>query len=226
MAYRVGIAGAEALNWAKLKAKILKSFRVSRGISSLLSLGEPLDEVTRMEMESVLGYELKDVRVHQTKQSGELASGLEAEAFTIGADIFTGEGKLNAPTRENRGLLTHELTHVIQQIHPRPVPRGFDNVGWENLRTPGGKGLSQIADHAELPRPALQLAPISPLQSGGTSAAEAMETAAQTVEQAVSSEEEGPSGGQTPTVDAEEIAEIVYRLMQQELLLERDRVRR
>jgi len=226
MTYRVGIAGAEALNWAKLKAKILKSFRVSRGLSGLLSRGEALDEMTRMEMESALGYELRDVRVHQTKQAGELARELQAEAFTIGADIFTAEGKLNAPTRENRGLLAHELTHVIQQIHPSPIPRSFDNSNTESVRAPGGKGLSRIAGNAGPPHTALQLAPIGAFQSGGSLVAGEMEAAAQTAEQAVRREERDLTRDRTPAVDAEEIAEIVYRLMQQELLLEGDRVRR
>jgi len=226
MAYRVGIAGADALNWAKLKSKILESFRVSRGLSSLLSRGEALDEMTRMEMESTLGYELRNVRIHQTKQAAELARELQAEAFTIGADIFTGEGKLNAPTRENRGLLAHELTHVIQQTHPSPIPRSFDNLNSESVWASGGKGLSKIAGNAGLPHAALQLAPIGSFQSGGSSAAGEMEAAAQTAEQAVRREEEDNARDRTPAVDAEEIAGIVYRLMQQELLLERDRVRR
>lgn len=226
MAYMLGIAGADALNWAKLKAKLFKSFRVSGGLSSLLSRGEALDEMTRMEMESTLGYDLKDVRIHETKQAGELARELQAEAFTIGADIFTTEGKLNTPTGENRGLLAHELTHVIQQTHPKPVLRSSDNEGLEGLRIPGGKGWSEIAGNAEPPYPSLQLAPIGPSQSGGSSTTEEMEEAAQTAEQAVSREEEGSNRIQTPAVDAEEIAEIVYRLMQQELLIERDRVRR
>ena len=226
MAYMVSTAGADALNWAKLKAKIFRSLRVGGGLSSLLSRGEALDEMTRMEMESAFGYELKDVRIHQTKQAGELASELQAEAFTIGADIFTTEGRFNLPTRENRGLLVHELTHVIQQTHPSPIPRSSDNVGSESLRAHGGKGLSEIAGNAGLPHAALQLAPIGPFQSGGSSITEGMEAAAQTAEQAVSREEENLTRDQTPAVDAEEIAEIVYRLMQQELLLEGDRVRR
>jgi hypothetical protein len=226
MAYRVGIAGAEALNWAKLKAKILKSFRVSRGFSSLSSRGEALDEMTRMEMESALGYELRDVRVHQTKQAGELARELQAEAFTIGADIFTAEGKLNAPTRENMGLLAHELTHVIQQTHPLPIPHSSDILGSESLRASGGRGSSKIAGNAELPHPALQLAPIGPFQSGVSSITGEMEAAAQAAEQAVRREEQNLTRDRAPAVDAEEIAEIVYRLMQQELSLQGDRVRR
>jgi len=180
MAYTVGIAGADALNWAKVKMKFFEFSRVGGWLSSLLSRGEALDEMTRMEMESAFGYDLKDVRIHETKQAGELARELQAEAFTIGADIFTTEGKLNTPTRENRGLLAHELTHVIQQTYPRPVIRSSDNVGFESLRIHGGKGLSNIAGNAELPQPALQLAPISPFQSGGSSTTEAMEAVAQT----------------------------------------------
>lgn len=226
MAYMAGTAGVDALNWAKLKTKLYEFFRVGEWLSRLLSRGEALDEMTRMEMESAFGYDLKDVRIHETKQAGELARGLAAEAFTIGADIFTAEGKLNTLTRENRGLLAHELTHVIQQTHPRPVSHSSDNISLDSHWTPGEKGLSKIVSHAELPHPVLQLAPIGPFQSWGSSITEAMEAVAQTAEQAVRREGEALTGSQTPVVDAEEIAEIVYRLMQQELLLERDRVRR
>lgn len=226
MGYIVGTAGVDALNWAKLKKKLFEFLRVDGVVSSLLSQGEALDEMTRTEMESAFGYELKDVRIHETKQAGELARGLEAEAFTIGASVFTAEGKLKTPIRESRGLLAHELTHVIQQTHPRPVLRPSDNVSLESPRMPGGNGLSKIAGHVELPGPRLQLAPIGPFQGGGSSIAEAMETAAQTAEQAISGEERDLARRQTPAADAEEIADIVYRLMQQDLWLERDRVRR
>jgi len=226
MTYMVGTTGVDALNWAKLKTKLYEFFRVGVGLSSLLSRGEDLDEMTRIKMESAFGYDLKDVRTHETKQAGELARELQAEAFTIGADIFTTEGKLNTLTGENRGLLAHELTHVIQQTHPRPVLHSSDNVSLESLWIPGGKWASKTVGNNGLPHPTLQLAPISPFQSGGSSNAEAMEAVAQTAEQAVRREEEELSKSQPPAVDAEEIAEIVYRLMQQELLLERDRVRR
>lgn len=226
MGYIVGTGGVDALNWAMLKKKLFEFFRVDGVVSGLLTRGEALDEMTRTEMESALGYELKDVRIHETKQAGELARWLEAEAFTAGADVFTAEGKLKTPIRESRGLLVHELTHVIQQTHPRPVLRPSDNVGRESPRTPGGSRLSRIAGNAEPPGPELQLAPIGAFQAGGSSVAEAMETMARTVEQAASREERDLNRSQGPTAGAKEIADIVYRLMQQELLLERDRARR
>ena len=86
--------------------------------------------------------------------------------------------------------------------------------------------MSKIAGNGAPPHAAMQFAPIGAFQSGVSSTAGEMEAAAQTVEQAVRRKEEDLTREQTPAVDAEEIAEIVYRFMQQELLLGGDRVRR
>lgn len=88
--------------------------------------GSPLDETTRSGMESLLGHELKDIRIHDSHQAGELARRLGSEAFTVGRHIYGPPSKLTSETREGMGLLAHEATHVIQQTRPeksQPVCR-------------------------------------------------------------------------------------------------------
>jgi Domain of unknown function (DUF4157) len=49
--------------------------------------------------------------VHTGADSQQLNRSLGAKAFTTGSDIFFGEGASPA----DKGLLAHELTHVVQQ---------------------------------------------------------------------------------------------------------------
>ncbi|MBL7208500.1 MAG: DUF4157 domain-containing protein [Dehalococcoidia bacterium] len=229
MTYTVGTAGLYALAWAKLKTKLFDILRVVAGSKDLLDSEEALDETTRSEMESTFGYDLRDVRVHRTKQAGELARRLQAEAFTIGADIFAGEGKMETETGEGKGLLVHELTHVIQQTHPQPVVPGYEIAKLELFPVSGVPQLSiRPGYHGQTAVPAPQLATSNALPTAGRSALETMETMAETAEQDVRRWTEGieERWAATPSVDAEEIAERVYQMMERELLLEKDRIGR
>jgi len=90
--------------------------------SVLRSPGRPLDPSTRQFMESRFGHDFGRVRVHTDAQSAEAATAVNARAFTVANDIvFRGEDY--APeTATGRGLLAHELTHVIQQSTNRDRP--------------------------------------------------------------------------------------------------------
>jgi hypothetical protein len=66
-------------------------------------------------MEAHFGADLSGVRVHSDGEAGSLNRELDAQAFTVGSDIFFDEGKFNPTSSEGQGLLAHELTHVGQQ---------------------------------------------------------------------------------------------------------------
>jgi len=53
--------------------------------------------------------------VHSNAESAKSARALNAHAYTIGSDIVFGEGQYAPETNEGRQLLSHELTHVVQQ---------------------------------------------------------------------------------------------------------------
>jgi hypothetical protein len=200
MSSTAGVAGQNALAWAKLKMEFLKLFQFSDKSEGIIDVEQTLDESTRHEMEHALGYDFRDVRVHMTRQAGELAQRLDAEAFTIGSDIFAAEGRFNPTTREGRGLLIHELTHVAQQTHPQPV------------------------DLPHVPSP--QFAQRTSSSAGDSTQAAVMETEAVNAEQASNRTTEGAGDQQAAAIDTAELADHVYRLMQRELLLEKDRTRR
>lgn len=77
--------------------------------------GSPLPEDTRQQMEGHFGADLGGVRVHTDGEAAALNRELNAQAFTVGGDIFFAEGKYNPSTSEGQGLLAHELAHVGQQ---------------------------------------------------------------------------------------------------------------
>lgn len=227
MSSTAGITGQKALAWAKLKMELLKLFHCGDKAAGTTDPEQTLDETSRAEMERLLGYDLRDVRIHMTKQAGELARQLDAEAFTIGSDIFAAEGKLNPETSEGRGLLIHELTHMIQQTHPQPVNHHAGQREQQEWQLYSAQGLSSAAEHIEMPHvPPTQFAPITPSSDGDSTREAAMEAEAVRAEQAMRLTKDKTNKEQTVVIDTNELALRVYHLMQRELLLEKDRTRR
>ncbi|MFD8823076.1 DUF4157 domain-containing protein [Streptomyces sp. NPDC059605] len=81
--------------------------------------GRPLDDGTRSEMETRLGADFSDVRIHVGAAAQVSAAEIGARAYTAGNHVVIGEGGADKHT------LAHELTHVIQQ-RTGPVT-GSDN---------------------------------------------------------------------------------------------------
>jgi Domain of unknown function (DUF4157) len=77
--------------------------------------GRPLDPATGAELGSALGADLGHVRVHTDVAADRLSRSLNAEAFTVGSDMFFRASRFQPTTTAGRRLLAHELTHVIQQ---------------------------------------------------------------------------------------------------------------
>lgn len=80
-----------------------------------LSSGQPLDATTRRFMESRFGHDFSHVRVYADPLAADAASALSARAFTVNADITFGAGEYAPQSESGRRLLSHELTHVLQQ---------------------------------------------------------------------------------------------------------------
>ncbi|MBI5876487.1 MAG: DUF4157 domain-containing protein [Chloroflexi bacterium] len=78
--------------------------------------GQALPDTARAPMESQFDADLSDVRVHTDGEAKTLNRELDAQAFTVGKDIFFSEGKYNPTSSDGMGLLAHEMTHVGQQV--------------------------------------------------------------------------------------------------------------
>jgi len=81
----------------------------------LSSPGQSLDAGTRAFMEPRFGHDFSGVRVHTDRRAAESARAVNALAYTVGRDVVFGTGQYAPGTSEGRGLLAHELTHVVQQ---------------------------------------------------------------------------------------------------------------
>jgi hypothetical protein len=78
-------------------------------------LGSPLDSRTRALMESRLGHDFGDVRIHTGHKADLSARSINAQAYTAGTDVVFRSGQYAPDTATGLHTLAHELTHVIQQ---------------------------------------------------------------------------------------------------------------
>ncbi len=91
--------------------------------------GSPLEPDVRSFMESRLGQDFSDVRVHTGPRADESARAVNAHAYTVGTDVVFRSGGYEPESDGGRRTLAHELTHVVQQrsgpVAGSPAPGGI-----------------------------------------------------------------------------------------------------
>ena len=88
---------------------------LSSSIQSLKGDGQALPESTRSYFEPRFGYDFSQVKVHADVQAAEMARAVNARAFTMGKDVFFGDGQYAPESDVGKRLMAHELTHAVQQ---------------------------------------------------------------------------------------------------------------
>ena len=83
--------------------------------------GRPLPPALRTELETGFGRDLGQVRVHDGPLAERAASTLQARAFALGPHLVFGAGQYRPETPLGRGLLAHEVAHVLQTRPETPV---------------------------------------------------------------------------------------------------------
>ncbi|MFB8086758.1 DUF4157 domain-containing protein [Streptomyces sp. NPDC055992] len=101
--------------------------------------GTPLDTETRTDLESRMGADFSDVRIHNDSAAHESAKGVGAHAYTVGNNVVFQRDAYDPSSPQGRTTLAHELTHVIQQRNG-PV---------EGTDAPGGIRVSDPSDRFE-----------------------------------------------------------------------------
>jgi hypothetical protein len=104
-----------------------------------------------------------NVRVHTDSRAAESARALDARAYTLGHHIVFGAGSYAPRTSEGRGLLAHELTHVLQQNGPATgiLQREPDDKGGQEEKPAAnfaGCGTDQQSKVSEAVKQAIGLA--------------------------------------------------------------------
>jgi hypothetical protein len=91
--------------------------------------GAPLPVDVRADMESRLGHDFGDVRVHTDSRAHESAQAVGAHAYTVGRDVVFQRDRYDPSSDSGRTTLAHELTHVVQQrngaVDGTPAPGGI-----------------------------------------------------------------------------------------------------
>ncbi|MEU1489106.1 DUF4157 domain-containing protein [Streptomyces sp. NPDC005776] len=101
--------------------------------------GSPLDTETRTDLESRMGADFSDVRIHNDSSAHESAKGVGAHAYTVGNNVVFQRDAYDPSSPQGRTTLAHELTHVIQQ-RSGPV---------DGTEAPGGIRVSDPSDRFE-----------------------------------------------------------------------------
>ena len=103
--------------------------------------GQPLPQPLRRDMEQRFGAPLEGVRVHTGADAAASAGAMGARAYTHQQNVVFGHGAYNPASAVGRGLLAHELTHVLQQ-------RGGAGGGVQRSVADGGGAGGSAADGA------------------------------------------------------------------------------
>jgi hypothetical protein len=89
--------------------------QTSSAIQAKKGSGQKLDSSIAEKAGGVMGQDFSDVNVHTDKESDSLNRQLGAKAFTTGNDIFFQSGAYDPGSSAGQELISHELTHVVQQ---------------------------------------------------------------------------------------------------------------
>ncbi len=104
--------GADVLGGQTVRPGVMEALRRRAG------RGVPLPRALSESMGEQLGADLTSVRLHVGDEAGRLSQQLQAQAFTVGRDVYFAPGQYNPDTDDGRRLLAHELTHVTQAGAP------------------------------------------------------------------------------------------------------------
>jgi hypothetical protein len=110
-------------------------------------------------MESQLGHDFSDVRVHTDVGASESARSVNAQAYTVGSDVVFQSGSYQPDSPTGQHMLAHELTHVVQQ-RAGPVD-GTPAAGGIKISDPSDRferEAQQTADRVTGGQPAVPVA--------------------------------------------------------------------
>jgi hypothetical protein len=88
---------------------------VTNQINASRGGGNRMSENTLSFMESHFGTDFSGVKIHTDSNAVQMSRELNAQAFTVGSDIYFNSGKYAPDSDSGKHLLAHELTHTVQQ---------------------------------------------------------------------------------------------------------------
>lgn len=144
-------------------------------IQSSAGNGSTLPKNTKSFMENRFGSDFEAVRIHTDSNAVEMNRQLNAQAFTVGSDVYFNTGKYSPDSSSGKHLLAHELTHVIQQgsstaLKRKPIPHKKEST------------ITNTNNHLITKKPrSIQRGIMDDLRSMGTAVVNVVTSVAQTV---------------------------------------------
>jgi len=184
--------------------------------------GIPLDMGVKQKFESFFGMGLEEVRIHSGSAAAEVTKGIGAEAVTLGSHIFFSPAVSTAHTKENIGLLAHELTHVVQGRSLKPLGRLISG------RSKEGRPRKYSSEAGDLFYPMLskvepQKREVSPLMAASLQRATPTPSMPAVTAQITGVSPSTPEGEKTEE-NLEEMAHLVYERIKRRLQNEGERL--
>ncbi len=117
-----------------------------QALQGALGRGSSIPTPLRRRYERAFGADFSSVRVHNDSESANLNREFGARAFTVGNDIFLGKGAPSLDSEAGVKLMSHELTHTLQQSPQahrvqRDIGFEFETKKIETKQTTDGSGL-------------------------------------------------------------------------------------
>ncbi len=120
---------------------------VSTKINQSKGGGHSLDDTTSNFMKTGFGSDFSKVRIHTDSNAINLSRELNAQAFTVGNDIYFNEGKYHPNSNSGKHLLAHELTHTVQQGEENQKVQRFSCQQILNTEEGEGERVGGIRAH-------------------------------------------------------------------------------
>ncbi|HEU4325256.1 MAG TPA: DUF4157 domain-containing protein [Roseiflexaceae bacterium] len=121
---------------------------VSARVAMQDSSPTPLPETTRRFLRPLVGIDPADVRIYQGALANQVAAEFNADAVTVGEDVFLAAGNEDV-SPSSLGVLAHELTHVARQREAHFVP---PTAADQADTTPGEEQLAESVEANVLQR--------------------------------------------------------------------------
>lgn len=86
------------------------------------------------------------MRLHTDDEAATLAEQVSARAFTVGQDVYFGQGQYDVGSLTGYHLLAHETVHTLQQKNTVHVPAASSSLAVSRPHEPAEQQADQIAD--------------------------------------------------------------------------------
>lgn len=177
-----------------------------------------VDETIRNRLGPIMGYEPRDIRVHDSQQASDLAGRLGGGSVRLTGYTYGSPGTIIAGSKEGTMLTVREGMHMIRPTSARPMPLAAPLRRYQTLSSGDNTVSTQLSEGVTVQRAGARY------RSGDSVQRQGKEATAQRAGESDMPRTESPSGSSSAShAGLEAMANMVYSMMMRDLELERER---